>query len=143
MIIKLDIHPSSINEINSLATSHWKKLSDKKEEWERIIQIALLEQHPNYKQIDYPVEIYYYLYGLKSNRDIDNIYIKPFQDGLVKFGLFKDDNRNYIKKISVEYIESKKRYTEIEILHYFTQKKEIINNKKYKITECKINTGGK
>lgn len=57
----------------------------------------------NIKPIEkYPIKITFIKYYKHKNNDIDNIRVKGLIDGLVKAGILKNDNMNYIEEITLK-----------------------------------------
>jgi len=68
---------------------------------EKMIIVAVKEKKK--KKVKVPVEIIIEAHFYeKRRRDPDNLYVKPILDGLVRSGLFDDDNGDIIDCLSLK-----------------------------------------
>jgi len=109
MKIEFDFLPASLNQLFDMhyrARAKWTK--------ERKETVAWLVKQ--YEPITEPVDIHFLMTsGNKHKKDSSNYTGKACLDGLVLGGLLKDDNTDYVRKVSFEMIYGEKDKTIIEL----------------------------
>lgn len=88
---------------NSFLYKHWKKgwkaKTDIEEQiyWETLEQLHGTKVHFQKVKITIRAE-----FKGKAKHDPDNLFVKPMLDGLVKAGIFPDDNGEVIRSLTLE-----------------------------------------
>lgn len=110
MILKLDNHKAiSLNQFYMMG--HWAKRKKIADEVHSEIFWACREQ--KVKPIDkYPIRLEFKV-GMKKMKDLDNVAIKLYIDGLRLAGILKDDNPHYIYSIHLEHYLGKSDWLKI------------------------------
>lgn len=83
---------------NQIATSHWRKYKKYKDELAEHTFYTIKKQ--GIESCVFPVEILVEVsWKDKRKRDVDNIFIKPILDTLVRENILKDDNCEYVRSV--------------------------------------------
>lgn len=114
MKIKIDYQFTTLNEyINAERTNKFKASAIKKKETD------IIRNFVTGNKVDkYPIKITFYWHLKDKRKDLDNIaFAKKFiLDGLVKYGVLKNDGLNYIQGLKdIPIFDTKQEYVEIEI----------------------------
>ena len=93
---------------------HYRMRGQHKKEMQEVAYYMALQ---NKKKFDKARLIFTAYYKGNRKHDPDNLYVKPFLDGLVQAGMIKDDSNLYVQSVTLK-VETgaKSDYVTIEIL---------------------------
>lgn len=97
---------------NSFLYKHWRKGWDAKKELEELVYWETMERCKG-KKIAFDQARVTIRAGFKgkSRHDPDNLFVKPILDGMVKAGIFPDDNGGVIKALTLIAVNEEKEDT--------------------------------
>lgn len=113
----------SWNEFNRAI--HWAVRAQERDDMKLIFMDCLYRQHGRdnlrklaenlVKPVKVRIEAHFKNY---ARRDPDNLFVKPILDGIVKAGIFRDDNGDVIKSLT---LEAKRKMPSDKIIIYINE----------------------
>lgn len=125
--LKIDCKLPSLNEYVRACRTHKQVGGKFKKEVEEVIgwAIKLAVKKQELRPIDEPCEIYIDWHEKTKRRDVDNIQSaqKYILDALQKYGILKNDSRNYVKQIHHDVIDDTSDFVEVMIISAYDETK--------------------
>ena len=104
--------PPNWNDYINLERTNMYRANNLKQEEKEIVRYSTIGKQ--YKG-NYPIEIVFRPHFKDRRKDLDNTRVKGLLDGLVAYGVIKNDNLKHIQKIILEPIFDDVEGIEIEI----------------------------
>lgn len=114
--MKINKIPKAMS-LNSFRNTHYHVVNNLKQEYKHFVRLSMQESSEKIRPLKTPIKTVFYFANWR-NRDLDNeaICIKNFHDSLTELGMIPDDSRKYLKAYSVEELDVKGDYYNVEII---------------------------
>ena len=103
--------------LNKYRNCHYMAINQAKQEYKLLVRFAIQESGERIRPLKWPIKTIFRFADWRR-RDIDGevISIKNAHDALVDLGMLPDDSRKYLHGFTVEMLEEKGEWYDLEIV---------------------------